>query len=78
MPRYPMATVDEWTARDTALQARVAERLRDEARVERTTRDALRQWAAAERDNDATELANARANRDRLLAPVQYLSDIPF
>lgn len=29
--------------------------------------DALRQWAAAERDNDAGELENARAARDAIL-----------
>ena len=32
--------------------------------------DALRQWAAAERDNDADELANARAARDAAIAAV--------
>jgi hypothetical protein len=31
------------------------------------TRDALAQWAAAERSNDADELANARAERDRII-----------
>ena len=32
--------------------------------------DALRQWAAAERDGDAAEMANARTARDEALAAV--------
>lgn len=33
--------------------------------------DALRQWRAAERDNDTQELANARAARDEVLAQLE-------
>lgn len=40
--------------------------------------DTLRQWAAAERDNDAAELANARALRDEILSAWQQpRQDVP-
>ena len=78
-PRYPMATEEVWAARDEAFAARCQARQQAEAAALPSMRDALAQWAAAERDGDATELANARAERDRLLAlPVDEFADVPF
>jgi hypothetical protein len=64
---YPMATAEQWAEREAAMQRRAEERRTEHATTAGAAMDALRQWAAAERDDDAQEMANARAERDRIV-----------
>lgn len=78
-PRYPMATEEGWAERHEFFVSRNRNQQQTEAAALPFMRDALAQWAAAEREGDATEIANARAERDRLLAlPVDAFADVPF
>lgn len=66
--RYRMETAEQRQDRELAFKARMAERRSAEAVVDSAALDALRQWAASERMDDPQEHANARAERDRILA----------
>lgn len=77
--QYQMLTPEDWaTRRERFRAAAPSPPIVDTDAVE-AMRDALGQWAAAERDSDPQELANARAERDRLLlASADDFADVPF
>lgn len=69
--RYRMQTAAEREAYEEARAQRMAQVHVVEAEHDQSMLDALGQWAAAERDGDASELANARGERDRILSERQ-------
>lgn len=68
---YPMATPEQWALREQQRAERFDARRAVAAIAQADATDALRQWAAAERNDDPQEMANARAERDRLIAKPQ-------
>jgi hypothetical protein len=66
--RYRMETAEQREAREQAFKARMAEHPNAAKIVDSTALDALRQWQASELLDDPQEHANARAERDRIIA----------
>lgn len=68
--RYRMQTAEERAAYEEARDRRLAEIRAEEEARDKSMLDTLRRWCAAEKADDASEFANARAERDRILAGV--------
>lgn len=66
--RYRMQTPDEIDEQEANRAARIERRRAEEAAADQSMLDTLRQWAAAERADDAGEFTNAQRERDRLIA----------
>lgn len=66
--RYRMQTVEEREAEEAARDKRYAALRAEEAAADQSMLDTLRQWAAAEKADDAGEFTNAQRERDRIIA----------
>lgn len=69
--RYRMETAEQREERQRKFNERMAARRDAERIVDKSMLDTLRQWAAAELTDDSGEFANARAERDRILAAAE-------